>query len=146
MRSPGRTRHLPGVVDRALAPTPLRGAAPRSAPRHVARASVAGVARVLLIVALGAGLASSPRAYAAPPTLPAVVIVAQPVVAAEAGTPPEATGCACQDNHARNRKLGGAASAAMALAGLILAVRRYRQRNRLPREDRKFGSYRGPKS
>lgn len=57
----------------------------------------------------------------------------------------ETPSCGCQDSGARNRTLGGAASLAMGIAGLILAIRGYRNRSRLPREDRKFGDYRGPK-
>lgn len=110
------------------------------APQGVASASVRALARVGALVLV---LALAPRAHAAVPVAPTGVLRAQ-LPQAQAEVEP-ATSCACQDDRARNRKLGGAASAAMALAGLILAVRRFRQRNRLPREDRKFGSYRGPK-
>lgn len=45
-----------------------------------------------------------------------------------------------------SRSLGGIGSAVMGLAGLIMVIRRFRQRNKLISEDKKFGDYRGPKT
>jgi hypothetical protein len=113
--------------------------------RPTARRWVAWCAALWVVVALGAS-ASAAEATSTPTAWASAALLGQRAEPPAARTDVEpAAGCACQDDRARTRKLGGAASAAMALAGLILAVRRYRQRNRLPREDRKFGSYRGPK-
>jgi hypothetical protein len=68
------------------------------------------------------------------------VLLAGPLTAAYAAEPTP------QETRARNQKIGAAASALLAVSGFVLAIRRFRTRSRLPTSDKKFGSYRGPKT